>query len=143
MELRPGQKACKPYYFDAAGIMAYSRAAGDLNPLHLDPDAARLSRFGALIASGAQMSGVLMGFAATMLSQQGEAIGLEFTFSFLKAIPAGTETILVWTVTDVVPGTISGRFTVTCTGEIVGSDGTRHVSASGKAMVADKRAVTE
>lgn len=142
MSFRIGQSKTKPYCFNAQNIVAFATEAGDMNPLHHDPKAAAASRFGRLIASGAHMSAVLMGFGASMLTEGHESLGLEFSFRFLKAIPEGTETTLKWTVTGVVPNERLGGDIISCEGEIRGPDGAVHVTSSGKAVVWDKATQT-
>jgi len=143
MTIKPGFSRTKPYRFDAEAITAFARMSGDDNFLHHDANVARASRFGGLIASGAHMSGVLMGFGASMLSSEFEAVGLEFWFRFVKAIPAGTRTTLQWTVTAVAPNAKLGGQLVMLEGSIAGADGTVHVTATGKAVVWDKLVVSE
>lgn len=142
MSFKVGDTKCKPYCFDAEGIIAFARNAGDMNPLHHDADAAAASRFGRLIASGAHMSAVLMGFGASMLTDGHDSLGLEFCFKFLKAIPADTMTTLMWTISEVTPNPRLGGDIIACRGEIVGADGSVHVTSTGKAVVWDKGAQT-
>lgn len=137
-EFTPGSTATKPYLFDEAGIVAFASGAGDPNPLHHDRAAAEASRFGAIIASGPQMSAVLMGFGAAIVAKAPESLGLEFSFRFERAIRAGTETLLTWTIVGAAPHAKLGGILLTFEGAIVGLDGTRYVSATGKAVVWDE-----
>lgn len=138
MTFRPGDTSSKPYLFDEAGIMAFAHGSGDHNPLHHDREAAAASRFKTIIASGPHMSAVLMGAGATMLTSGHDSVGLEFTFRFERAIPAGTQTNLTWTITSVEPAEKLGGTLVSCEGAITGADGKRYVSSNGKAVVWDK-----
>jgi 3-hydroxybutyryl-CoA dehydratase len=138
MAFQTGDSASTPYTFDEACIVAFAHKAGDKNPLHYDFQFASRSRFKGVIASGSHMSGVLMGAGATFISREEEAVGLEFTFRFERAIRAGTQTKLNWTVTDIAPHTKLGGTLVTCEGAIVGLDGTLYVTSTGKAVVWDK-----
>lgn len=137
---RAGQTHTKPYVFDAARISAFASLSGDTNPLHHDEAAAARSRFKGLIASGPQMSAVLMALSAAMLNEADAFVGLEFTFRFERAIPAGTETILSWMITQAQPHAKLGGTLLTFEGAITGSDGKRYVSANGKAVIWDKPA---
>ena len=137
MNLHVGASSRKPYLFDAQGIAAFASACGDDNRLHHDPAFAQASRFKGIIASGAQMSAVLMGFGASLLTREQPSVGLEFTFAFDRAIPAGTMTTLSWTVTSAEPHAKLGGMLVQMTGAITGEAGTRYVSATGKAVVWD------
>lgn len=134
---RAGDSATKPYLFDEAGIMAFAYGAGDMNVLHHDPEAAAKTRFKGIIASGAQMTAVLMGFGASTLSERHEAVGLEFNTRFECAIPAGTQTTLTVTITSCEPHAKLGGSLVTFEGAITGDDGKRYVSATGKAVLWD------
>ncbi len=143
MSFHVGQSKSKPYRFDAQGITAFAYVAGDMNPLHHDPEAAAASRFKGLIASGAHMSAVLMGFGASMLTEDHDSLGLEFSFKFLKAIPVDTDTILKWAIAEVTPNSRLGGDIISFLGEIVGADGAVHVTSAGKAVVWDKGARTK
>jgi acyl dehydratase len=138
MTLSPGTTSTKPYLFDAVGISAFAHGSGDLNPLHHDEAAASASRFKGVIASGAHMTAVLMGFGATLVSAEQESVGLEFSFKFERAIHAGTPTILSWTIVSAEPHAKLGGTLVTFEGAILGEDGKRYVSATGKAVVWDR-----
>ena len=139
MPFTPGATETKPYTFDPDGIIAFARASGDMNPLHLDPAAAAKTRFKGLIASGAQMTAVLMGFGASIVSRHHEAVGLEFNVTFNLAIPAGTETLLSSTILSAVPHAKLGGTLVTFEAAIAGLDGKRYLSATGKAVVWEHR----
>jgi acyl dehydratase len=138
MTFRIGDTASQPYLFDEAGIMAFAYGSGDMNPLHHDREAAAKSRFKTIIASGPHMTAVLMGVGATMLTNGHDSVGLEFSFRFERAIPAGTQTNLSWVVTALEPNAKLGGTMVSCEGAITGEDGKRYVSATGKAVVWDK-----
>lgn len=136
----PGHTETKPYLFDAAGIVAFAAAAGDANPLHHDAAIAKASRFKGLIASGAHMTAVLMGFGASMIARDHESVGLEFTFRFARAVPAGTATVLTWTIEQAAPHAKLGGTLLTFSGAITDETGQPFVAATGKAVVWDKRA---
>ena len=138
MTFRIGDTDSKPYLFDEAGIMAFAHGSGDMNPLHHDQEAVSKSRFKKIIASGPHMSAVLMGAGATMLTKGHDSVGLEFTFRFERAIPAGTQTALSWVITSVEPHAKLDGTLVLFEGAITGADGKRYVSANGKAVVWEK-----
>ncbi|MCH9809042.1 MAG: MaoC family dehydratase [Alphaproteobacteria bacterium] len=94
-----GRTATRDYLFTEQNIAAYSKMAGDTNPLHLDPQFAKNSKFGAVIASAAHSTGVLVSVLADEYSRRGEAVGLGFTFTLRRAVKAGCHTELIWTIT--------------------------------------------
>ncbi len=138
MTFTPGHRQSKPYCFNEAQVIAYATMAGDDNTLHHDVTAASLTRFKGLIACGSHMSGVLMGFGASVVSRDHLAVGLEFTFRFERAIPAGTETQLYWTVVSAEPHAKLGGTLLVMEGGITGLDGQRYVSSTGRAVVWDR-----
>ena len=100
---RVGSEFSKPYVFTAENIRRFAEEAGDENPFHRDEAKAAASRFGGIIASGPHMSAVLMAVCASSMAGTRDGVGLEFNFRFAKAIPAGTATLLSWTVTGIEP----------------------------------------
>jgi acyl dehydratase len=125
----------KPYVFTLENIRQFATYAGDENPLHHDEAVAKASRFGTIIACGAHMSGVLMSVAASRLAGVKESVGLEFTFRFVKAIPAGTETVLSWTSTGSEPNEKLKGDIVTAEGKITDADGKIYVISVSKGLV--------
>jgi acyl dehydratase len=130
-----GEIFSKRYVFTAEEIAAFAALAGDWNPLHHDPDMAASSRFGGLIASGTQTSALLMGLAAEHLSKMNDTAGLEFTFRFRRAVPAGLEAILAWRITAIEPSQKLGGDIASFAGEIIDSAGQRYVAAEGRAVI--------
>src|SRR5258708_23086642 len=94
-----GERFERRAVFDAASIRRFAELSGDENPVHHDEDAAAAGPFGRLIASGPHVSSLMMGLDATYFSRHFDALGHEFDFRFVKAIPAGTELTLEWTIT--------------------------------------------
>ena len=99
--VRVGARFTRRATFDASSIRQFATLCGDENPLHHDARAAAASPFGALIASGPHVVALMMGLDATFLSRNHEALGLGFEFRFVKAVPAGSELTLEWTITGV------------------------------------------
>ena len=136
----PGETFRKCHHFTAEDIADFAARAGDWNPLHHDADMAAASRFGGLIASGTQTSALLMGVVAEHLSKANYTAGLEFTFRFRRALPAGTEATLSWRITAVEPSEKLGGDLVTFAGEITDEAGQRYVTSEGRAVVWPKGA---
>ena len=61
-----GDSVTQTFHVDAQTVERFAAAVGDLNPLHLDPQAAAASRFGRPIAHGT----LIMSYVAGMLGQQ-------------------------------------------------------------------------
>jgi acyl dehydratase len=136
--LTVGHRVTRTVTFDAAAIRAFATAAGDANPLHHDADFAATTRFGGLIASGTHHGALMMGLVATELTRHGTGVGLDFSLSFRKPVPAGSTMRLEWEVTATEPaprlgGTIAhlaGRVTDVATGAVV-------TLATGKCLMLD------
>jgi 3-hydroxybutyryl-CoA dehydratase len=78
---------------------------------------------------------VLMGVIATATTGLGEGVGLDFHFRFRKAIPAGTETTLLWQVTDRVPHAgLKGDF-LTLEGRIFDAAGVIYATCIGHSVI--------
>ena len=60
MHIRPHQRFSKEITLTPEAVSAFAHAAGDLNPVHHDPDFAARTRFARPIASGTQTSALLM-----------------------------------------------------------------------------------
>ncbi len=136
--LTVGHHFDKTVTFEEAAIRAFATAAGDANPLHHDAAFAAASRFGGIIASGTHHGALMMGLVATELTRHGAGVGLDFSLSFRKPVPAGSTMRLAWEVTalEAAPrlgGTIAhlaGRMTDVDTGAVV-------LTATGKCLMLD------
>jgi 3-hydroxybutyryl-CoA dehydratase len=133
--LRVGERCARRAAFDAASIRAFAAMCGDGNPLHHDEAAAAASRFGTLIASGPHVVALMMGLDATFLSQGAEALGLGFEFRFVKAVPAGAELTLEWTIAAIEPKASLRGDVVSVEGRAVDAAGTVYVTATGRNLV--------
>jgi acyl dehydratase len=117
---------------------AFSRAARDFNPLHLDENAAANSRYKKLIVSGTQTAAHLMALTATHFSQRGDVVGLDFSIRFHKPVYADDTVTLSWEVIEVKP-TSSGRADVVdMKGRVTNARGELVVAATGRVMVSEK-----
>jgi len=115
---------------------AFSRAARDFNPLHLDEKAAANSRYKKLIVSGTQMAAHLMALTATHFTARAEAVGLDFALRFHKPVYADETITLSWEVIAV-NATAAGREVVDLKGRVLNEKGEVAVSATGRIMVAE------
>jgi acyl dehydratase len=82
----------------AASVKSFATLVNDLNPLHHDDAYAAQSRFGTLIASGAQPTAYLMALIATHFSQYAQPLGLEFDIKLKKAVRSDDTLTFTWRV---------------------------------------------
>lgn len=87
-EFRPGQKASVAKTISEADVYAFAGMTGDFNPLHVDAEFARKSRFGERIAHGMLTAGLISTVLGMKLPGTG-AIFLGQTLKFLKPVRFG------------------------------------------------------
>jgi len=133
--LAVGERFTRRASFDADSIRSFATLCGDHNPLHHDERAAAASRFGTLIASGPHVVALMMGLDASFLSRDADALGLGFEFRFVKAVPAGTELTLEWTITGIEYKASLDGDVVSVEGRAVDDAGTLYVTATGRNLV--------
>ncbi|HET7260207.1 MAG TPA: MaoC family dehydratase [Casimicrobiaceae bacterium] len=131
----PGARFARRVTFDAESIASFATACGDANPLHHDEEAAKAGPFGVLIASGPHVAGLMMGLDATSFSQRHVALGLGFTFRFVRAVPAGIALTLEWTVAAVKWKASLDGHVVDVTGRAVDDSGREYVTATGSNLI--------
>ena len=118
-----------------AKVAAFSEAAGDINPIHFDPQFAATTRFGRVIASGTHTSALLLGLTATHFSKRGAVVGLEFTVTFRRAVFADEHVRIEWDVVKVTPNAALKGEIVDMVGRLLGQDGAPSVEATGRVLV--------
>ena len=136
MLVREGETFSETLTMTPEESKAFSKAARDFNPLHLDEAFAANSRYRRLIVSGTQMAAHLMALAATHFTGRGEAVGLDFSIRFHKAIYADETVTLTWTVTQVTPTSAGRSEVVEMKGRVTNGNGELAVAATGRLMVA-------
>lgn len=137
MRARVGETFSETLTMTPGEAKAFSRAARDFNPLHLDEEAAANSRYKKLIVSGTQMAAHLMALPATYFTARSEAVGLDFSIRFHKPVYADETITLTWEVVDV-NATAAGRDVVDMKGRVTNEKGELAVAATGRVMLADK-----
>jgi acyl dehydratase len=110
---------------------------GDFNPLHVDEDFARRSRYGGRILHGV-ITSALIGAELGMV-YAGTAIGyLEHNARFLAPVRIGDVLTITWTVTGLVPKPRHGGGIVEASAEAVNQDGVVVCTATGRMLVGDQ-----
>lgn len=104
--LRVGDRFSREHQFTPQAVRDFSLAAGDDNPLHIDPDRAAASPYGALIASGTHTSALLLGLTASHFSRFSSVVGRRFTVQFRRAVRADAKVVIEWRIVglDARPG---------------------------------------
>ena len=133
--LTVGERFTRRASFDAGSIRSFATLCGDHNPLHHDERAAAASRFCTLIASGPHVVALMMGLDASFLSRDADALGLGFEFRFVKAVPAGAELTLEWTITGIEYKASLDGDVVSVEGRAVDDAGIAYVTATGRNLV--------
>jgi 3-hydroxybutyryl-CoA dehydratase len=121
-----------------AMVAAYAHAAGDTNPVHLEPEFAASTRYGRLIASGTHTTALLLGLTASHYSKQGAMVGLEFWVRFRRPIYADETIRLEWLVVKVTPNEKLKGDIVELRGRIMGKNGETALGAKGRVLVTDR-----
>ena len=134
MPLRVGDSEAREILLTAEDVVRYAALCGDTNPLHHDEAAARASRFGGLIASGAHTLALLTGFCAAFTTSRAPCVGLEFSYQLRRPARPGDVLHLRWEVVAVEPSERMGGDVVTLRGQMRDQHGALLVGASGKAL---------
>lgn len=109
---------------------------GDFNPLHVDEQFARASRFGGRILHGVLTSALMSAPFGNLAA--GTALGyLEHNTRFLAPVRPADVLTIEWTVTDLVPKPRHGGGIVVAECEARNQNGELVATASGKMLVAD------
>jgi acyl dehydratase len=135
MPVRPHDRFSAEVTLTPESAVDYARRAGDGNPIHHDPAYAARTRFGRIIASGAQTTGLLMGLTATHFSRETAMLGLDFWFRFRRAVYADETVRLEWLVIAVRPTPRLGGDIVDLRGRLRNAAGETAVGAKGRVLV--------
>jgi acyl dehydratase len=120
-------------------LMRGARFLGDQNPLHNDLEAARVGRFGRLIACGPHISGIHACLLPTHCTHLGfEVVGTNFTIRDTGPVFADTTYKLAWEVVAIAAHR-SGGHLVDWAGSVRSDDSERpSIEATGQVLVASK-----
>ena len=97
----------------AADIDDFARITGDTNPVHVDEEAARASRFGERIAHGMLTAGLVSAVLGTRLPGPG-CIYMGQTLRFSRPVPIGTTLTARAEVIELIPEKRRVRLATTC-----------------------------
>ncbi len=100
MSLQPGQQAEIRKRFGPEEVAAFAELSEDRNPIHLDPQFAAQTAFGAPIVHGILLSSLLSGLLGQHLPGQG-TIYLGQTLKFVRPVLVGEEVTARVTVSQV------------------------------------------
>lgn len=94
-----GDSVTQTFHVTAETVERFASAVGDMNPLHLDPQAASQSRFGQPIAHGT----LIMGYVSAMLGQDLPGPGSVYLVQFSEyraPVYVGDEVTITLTVSQ-------------------------------------------
>jgi acyl dehydratase len=134
----PRQRFSSTVTLTPAAVASYAHAVGDDNPVHHDPQFARSTRFGRLIASGTHTTALLLALTASHFSKLGAMVGLEFWVRFRRAVFADETIHLEWLVVKVTRSEKLNGDIVELRGRIKAQDGQTAVGAKGRVLVCDR-----
>ena len=103
MKFKPGDTASLSKTIRDEDIRAFAELSGDFNPVHLDNEFARTTRFGRRIAHGMLSASLISTVLGTKLPGQG-AIYLSQTIQFLAPVFPGDTVTAKVTVTKIKEG---------------------------------------
>ena len=116
-------------------IAEFAQLVGDTNLLHRDKKFAAGNNYPNIIASGPQTSALLMAFTADYFSKMGLMLGLEFYFTFMKAVVCDEEIKLEWMIVKVTPHSKLDGDLIDLRGRILNSHGITAVGAKGLVLL--------
>lgn len=132
-DISPGYRFSRSHTFNPEQVRAFSLAAGDENPIHLDAELAGRSQFGGLIVSGTHTSSILMGLTATHFSRLGKVLGMNFSLDLLHPVMADETVALGWIVTSTAAH-LKGGYVIDLEGTIKGGKGLTYLHATGRVL---------
>jgi len=138
-ELRVGETFERSVTIIDTHLVQSAELLGDFNPLHVDEEFARKSRFGGRILHGV-MTGAIMGGAVGMYFHGTAIAYLEHNARFLAPVRPGDTLTIAWTIDGLVPKSRHGGGIVELTGSATNQQGVVAAQATGKIMVYARRA---
>jgi 3-hydroxybutyryl-CoA dehydratase len=133
-ELAVGETFDSTLTITEAHLMIGAGFVADFNPLHVDHEFARKSRFGGRILHGMLTSAIMGGPVG--MHFHGTAIAyLEHNARFLAPVYPGDTLTIAWTIVELVPKPAHGGGIAQLTGSATNQKGVVAAQATGKIMV--------
>lgn len=124
-----GQVLETPIVFTPDSVRAFATLTNDTNPLHHEAEIAAATRFGGLIASGTQTTGLLLGSLAHHIPPRSASLGLDCSFRLRRAVPADASLVARWKVHSILPKRSLFGVLVELHGGLIDESGTVFVDA--------------
>jgi acyl dehydratase len=115
-------------------VVAFACEVGDTNPIHHDEAYAAGTRFGGLIASGAQTVAYLTALCGAQSRYERPGVGLAFDFRLVGAARPGEEIVFGWEVIAATPSERPRGTLVDLRGEAVAEGGRTLVTATARVL---------
>ncbi len=138
-ELALGETFSRAVTITDAHLVTSAGILGDFNPLHVDEEFARKSRFGGRILHG-MMTSAIMGGPLGMRFYGTAVAYLEHNARFLAPVRPGDTLTILWTIDGLVPKPKHRAGIVELTGSATNQLGIVTTEATGKIMVFTKGA---
>jgi len=133
-ELAVGEAFSRSVTITDTHLVMSAGLLGDFNPLHVDEEFARKSRFGGRILHG-MMTSAIMGGPVGMHFHGTAVAYLEHNARFLAPVRPGDTLAIEWTIDALIPKPRHGAGIVEMTGSATNQDGVVTTQATGKIMV--------
>lgn len=101
-QLEVGTRATLTRTLGPAEVRAFADLTGDHNPVHLDPDYARTTRFGGCIVHGMLVGSLVSAALAARLPGPG-TIYLQQSLKFRAPVPVGSTVVVTLEVLELIP----------------------------------------
>jgi acyl dehydratase len=118
-------------------LVRFAAGIGDTNPLHHDEAFAAATRFGGLIASGAQPVAIAIAMCGAQASLDTPGVGLEFNFKLLGAAKPDEEIRFRWEIVALESSERPHGTIVTLHGEAIAENERRILSATARTLMVD------
>lgn len=95
-----GQEICEERVFTAHDVEHFAQISGDCNPIHLDEECAKRSRFGGTIVHGLLVSSLISKMIGMDMPGEG-SIYMEQNLRFRKPVYVGEKVVAKIRITDI------------------------------------------